>query len=205
VPDRFLIERHLKAYKKFPEAVGIAGRVEQPNGDLVEDQIRDVGKFSKITGRVTGNFNSKREWEVDFAPGGNMSFRRTRLLEVGCVDPVFSGNAYFFEPDLGLRVKAKGGRIFFEPLASVVHLMAPRGGARIFDKSEHTYYFIRNGMILSLRHGLEMARIITFFWSIGYAAAKSVYNANPRIFSAGLLGLFHGLKSHFNSAETKIH
>lgn len=62
----------------------------------------------------------------------NLSVRRERALATGGFDENFVTAAYRFESDFALRVCAAGGRIRFEPRASVRHLRIPTGGTRSY-------------------------------------------------------------------------
>src|ERR1041385_2066784 len=57
---------------------------------------------------------------------------RSRCVELGGFDENFVGAAYRFETDFALRVAAAGGRIWFEPHASIDHLKLSTGGLRSY-------------------------------------------------------------------------
>lgn len=192
--DPRLLEVHLAAYAADPSLGGVAGRVEQPSGDLDPARIREVGKYHRWSGRSVANFNATRATEVDIAPGGNMSFPRHILLQAGGLDRGFDGNGYYLETDLALRVRKLGYKIVFEPAATLKHLMAPAGGARIRDKSLHTYYFAKNGIRLYRRHAHRLGRPLFYLRLAAYVLAKAAYNGNPRIFLRGLRGIFDGAR-----------
>jgi GT2 family glycosyltransferase len=62
----------------------------------------------------------------------NLSVRRERALATGGFDENFVTAAYRFESDFALRIGQAGGRIRFEPRASVRHLRIPTGGTRSY-------------------------------------------------------------------------
>ena len=198
VLERDLIEKHLANYARSDAQTdglrlgGIAGRFEQPHGDRDPGQIRRVGKFNRWMGSVVANFNSNSRVDVDFAQGVNMSFLRSALVEAGGVDEGFDGNGYFWETDLGLRVRRSGYRIVFDPQARLRHLMAKSGGCRLPDKSIHTYYYVKNGMRLMRRHSPKAALLIFIPRTFCYLLAKAAYNMNPKIFTKGLGALWTG-------------
>ncbi len=192
IPDERLVEMHLKNYGD-PSVSGVAGRVEQPQNDLDPATIRVVGKYHPWSGKVTGNFNARARAEVDSVPGGNVSFRIEVLKEIGGFDVGYGGNGYYGEADIALRVVESGHRIVFDPDATLKHLMAARGGNRVADKARHTYFFLKNGLRLARQHSPRAAIPWIVSQMIAYSAAKSVYNANPRIFGLGLKAIWEGL------------
>jgi glycosyltransferase involved in cell wall biosynthesis len=193
IPDPRLVEFHLENYEHAQEDLGgVAGRVEQPQGDLPSEQIRNLGKYHRWTGRITARFNATKKADVQIAPGGNMSFYRYILFETQGFDEGFGGNGYFFETDGTYRVYKKGYRIAFDPRAQVKHLMAPAGGARIRDKSVHTYFYVKNGIRLYRRHSPTLGYPLVAARMLFYVAAKAAYNLNPRILFKGLQGFIDG-------------
>jgi GT2 family glycosyltransferase len=65
-----------------------------------------------------------------FAPGCNASYRKEILQRVGGFDENFIGSAVSEDEEMSHRVKAHGGRIIYDPAASIVHLHVPMGGCR---------------------------------------------------------------------------
>ncbi len=191
VPETDLIEKHLATYDD-PTVVGVAGRVFQPTGDQELRTIRAVGRFDRVTGTVVANFNHDRSSDVDFAQGCNMSFRRNALLAVGGFDCGFDGNGYFFETDAGLRLQTLG-KILFQPKAALKHLAASAGGARIHEKSLHTYHFVRNGLRLHLRHGNRLLWPWFLMRAFVYGLVKSVKNGDRRIFTRSLQAILEAI------------
>lgn len=143
-----LIARHVDNYSE-PHIGGVAGRVFEP-GELPLDTER-VGRITPC-GRVVTNHASNRRVYVQWAKGGNMSFRRELLLEAGLFDEAFSGNAIFEEPDLCFRVRNLGYKIVFDPTAEVRHLAYPTGGcqSRSLSQTDYYYHFIRNKTLFFL-------------------------------------------------------
>jgi GT2 family glycosyltransferase len=194
IPQRDLIQNHLKNYSD-QKIGGIAGRIKSAFGDRDPLKIKKVGSYGYFSGKVEAGFNSLERQFVQFGQGANMSFRRSALLEINGFDPIFDGNAYFFETDAGLRLLKKGYKMVFDPTAEVFHLLASSGGARVKDKALHTSYFLRNGMKLYRRHSPAFGLPFYFALQVSYTMAKSVYNRDSRIFFMGLRALVEGLRS----------
>jgi hypothetical protein len=77
-------------------------------------------------------FNSSEPGFIGNVMAGNLSVKRVRALEAGGFDENFSGAAYRFETDFAARLVRGGGRIWFEPRASIRHLKAGSGGLRAY-------------------------------------------------------------------------
>jgi len=75
-------------------------------------------------------FNHDTPCFVENVMAGNLSVDRIRALELGGFDENFLGAAYRFETDFARRIIHAGGRIQFEPRATLDHLKVPTGGTR---------------------------------------------------------------------------
>lgn len=119
VPSPDLIFSHKASHLAHRGAWVVVGQILQP-GQL--PQALDPGEPFR--------FNSTAPAWIDLAMAGNMSVKRDRAILAGGFDENFLGAAYMFETEFAGRVLRGGGRIFFEPSASIRHLRAPRGGTR---------------------------------------------------------------------------
>jgi GT2 family glycosyltransferase len=70
---------------------------------------------------------------------GNFSVKRDLAVALGGFDENFVHVAYRFERDFADRVLAAGGRIMFEPSATIQHLKAPEGGTRTYGHHLTTF------------------------------------------------------------------
>jgi len=152
-----------------PTVGGVAGRVIE-DGEPIVDTTR-IGQVT-LCGRLVVNHSSPRRADVEWARGGNMSFRRALVKSIGGFDPRFGGNAGFEEIDLCFRLRRTGYRIVFDPQAALVHLHLDRGGCqtRTFDTVTYYCHFLRNKTLFYLknmpRYGLpcflsmQMLRIV---------------------------------------------
>ncbi len=137
-PDANLVSAHRRAHAHYPEAL-IAGRVIQPWEEGVDFSGVEAFCFA----------GTRAFWIGEFI-GCNFSLRRTRALELGGFDQNFVRVAYRFEAEFAHRFLAAGGRIRFEPAASLHHLHVAAGGTRSFgehlttlrpDHAVGAYYF----------------------------------------------------------------
>jgi GT2 family glycosyltransferase len=153
VPCADLAQRHADAYERHPEAWAVAGQVLQPeDGDR---KTEDGGQKTEVSDQGSEDRRQKREdrcrraergglrkgldfkfngdspaW-VENGMAGNLSIRRERALALGGFDGNFVPPvSYRFETEFAKRLVSAGGRIYFEPLASIRHLRAGGGGTR---------------------------------------------------------------------------
>jgi len=123
VPAAGLVAAHVDAHRD--EAVwAVAGQILQP-GERAERIVQPADDLEL-------RFNADEARFVTYVMAGNLSVKRRRFLELGGFDENFVGAAYRFETDFALRVAAAGGKIRFEPAASIRHLKLASGGLRSF-------------------------------------------------------------------------
>ena len=97
--------------------------------------------------------------EVTTGPGANTSFRRDVLHSVGGVDERFVANAFRWENDLCLRVRAAGHRVIYDPRPTVHHFYRSPGGNENHhlhgrERGSHRWYhdFSPNHVYITLKH-----------------------------------------------------
>lgn len=153
IPDGNLISALVSTLNDFaPPPNCVAGQVIQPDETVIRFEQWNKKWFP---------FNSDKRQFIDEVMAGNLCVNRSYALELGGFDENFRGSAYRFESDFARRVVRNGGRILFEPSASVRHLRAARGGTRA--KGDHLttwrphhsvgkyYYAFRGGLLESLK------------------------------------------------------
>lgn len=106
--------------------------------------------------------------------GCNHSVRRDKAQDVGEYDTGYQGVALREESDLALRILAAGGRIVFDPNASLHHLRAPAGGCRVNQWGDWT------AGLCSLRFAIKHRRVLGryFWWEFWHAYRLGVANRN---------------------------
>ncbi len=167
IPGANLVNAHRAAHEDA-SLWAVAGQVLQPGEEPEEFSGSDDLEF---------HFNSNRARPITNVMAGNLAVKRERALAIGGFDENFTGAAYRFETDFAMRVVAAGGKIRFEPAASIRHLKLSSGGLRSFGDHRavstpaHTagdYYF-------ALHH-------IDRFWR--YAARRMLKNVLTRYHAA---------------------
>jgi GT2 family glycosyltransferase len=81
-----------------------------------------------------------------------MSIYSHVLRDVGGFDPQFKHIALREEADVAERLKRKGGKIFYQPSAFVIHLKASSGGCRHKDKRYEIYWAKRCDSMFLLKN-----------------------------------------------------
>jgi GT2 family glycosyltransferase len=122
-PSAGLIAAHAEGHERV-DVWAVVGQILQPGESPihVNQPADDLGfRFNAADGRFVTNVMA-----------GNLSVKRERAIAVGGFDENFVMAAYRFETDFALRLTAAGGRIWFEPRASLRHLKLSTGGLRSF-------------------------------------------------------------------------
>lgn len=171
IPNRDIAGAHVRAHAEH-EVWAVAGQVLQPGE---EPEPPTAGRQPPTA--LAFRFNSTEGTFVDNVMAGNLSVKRERALSIGGFDENFIGAAYRFETDFAMRVAAAGGKVWFEPRASLRHLHLATGGLRSYGDhrtapipahSAGDYYF-------ALHH-------VPRFWR--YAARRVVQNVATRYLAA---------------------
>lgn len=129
VPAPGLVAAHAAAYTD-DATWAVAGQVLQPGEEPLPASQRVVCTTTGLRAYLDFPFRSAVRAFVANGMAGNLSVRRERALAVGGFDRNFIGVAYRFETEFCRRLCRGGGRILFEPAASLRHLRAARGGTR---------------------------------------------------------------------------
>ena len=128
VPNPDLVGLHAKCHQEN-DVWAVTGQVLQPGESACDAQPPDRG--NGLVADLDFPFNSTRQCDVRSCMAGNLSVRRDRALGIGGFDENFRGVAYRFETEFARRIWHNGGRVLFEPAASIRHLRSNDGGTRI--------------------------------------------------------------------------
>ena len=177
MPD--LISAHMRHYKD-PTIGGVAGRLISPYGEIKElDPSYYTSPFPWRHVRFDQEWDMR---EVDSSPGGNMSFRRALIFEVGGFDEQFVGNAFREETDFCMRLRKASYRIIFDPEAAVIHYWKTGGGCDHIrlgnpEFTSFLYYqdFVQNNVYFFLKH-VPRAMIPDLLWELYRNHIGNKYN-----------------------------
>jgi GT2 family glycosyltransferase len=124
-PSAAIVAAHERAHREH-RADAVVGQILQPGERPihVDQPVDDLEfRFCADEGRYLTNVMA-----------GNLSVDRERAIAVGGFDENFVFAAHRFETDFALRLAAAGGRIWFEPSASLRHLKLATGGLRAYGE-----------------------------------------------------------------------
>ena len=151
------VGEHVTAHLARPEAAAIAGRIKLVEPDFWMAQEK-VAFLDARTAKFHANFDKSAAGPVDFFCGCNFSLKREAAEVVGGFDETFQGNALYEEIDYCLRLRKKGGLIYFHPAAMLTHLRETAGGCR--KDAGARYHFAK-------------------FYNTAYFYAKHLFDGNP--------------------------
>lgn len=123
IPAANLVHAHRDAHSDGA-IWAVVGQVLQPG--------ESAGTFDDADDDLHFHFNGDRGRFIRNVMAGNLSVMRERALEIGGFDENFIGAAYRFETDFAKRIVNGGGKIWFEPRASIRHLQLSSGGLRSY-------------------------------------------------------------------------
>lgn len=154
------LQNLLDAYRQYPQVGSVGGKL------LGKLELRSLGPpGGKITpwGSVTHNLQTGEDIvETDVLCGGNISFKRNILLEIGGFDTTYDArtSAYREENDPQTRIKHLGYKLLYQPKAVVYHLQlnihkSIERGREIVTAEEHakprmknhTYFYLKNYLL----------------------------------------------------------
>ncbi len=135
-----IVNEHIIGHKKS-DATVVVGKVRQPWHKQYDTTRQSHNNI----------FATDKPRYVDSAMAGNMSVDRNEAVGIGGFDENFVRVAYRFEDDFAHRIVRQGGKIYYHPTASILHMKLVEGGTRAFghhlttmkpDHSVGAYYFL---------------------------------------------------------------
>ena len=106
-----------------------------------------VGWTNKI-GLIFGNFDQPGTCLINTPRGCNMAVRKETFLKMGGFRDTYTGNAWGFEADFGLRMAKDGKYGRYVGDAIVIHHEVPSGGSRQASRLQWYKDFLHNHKIL---------------------------------------------------------
>ena len=195
VPDEGFLDGHLAPYED-PDVGGVAGRiVEVIDRPKIRAQSGQVGRVRRWDGRITRQFDTFEECDVDHATGCNMSFRRQALIDIAGFDRRLGGTAHLEDSDVSVRVRALGYRMRFSPKASLTHLSLQVGGCRELDLAAWLYWYGHNYLLFARKNLPAWAFPIFLTERLAKLLFTAVRYGRPSYLTRGVAGLIDGWKT----------
>lgn len=189
------LQTHAAIYGKDPAIAAASCRLVEegdPGGEIpVPLKITFFGKlvnkpYSTWSGYVTS------------LNGGNMSFKRKALNEIGFFEEAFDGTSMVEEPDMAYRILKRGYRIYFDASTTVQHFPQKNGNLAYMrsKREEWFYYFFYNLFVFYAKYGRKAALPFVFAYSV-LVCTKHILKYKMPVTSYGrmLKGAFKGIKA----------
>ena len=134
IPGEGWLAGHVASHRAHPDAWAIVGQILQP-GEQAED-VPYQPRGGALIRYMDFPFRCKTGQYIENAMAGNLSVKRDKAMEIGGFDENFPPPvASRFESEFAKRLVRNGGKLWFEPKASLRHLAASTGGTR--SKGSH--------------------------------------------------------------------
>ncbi|MBD3344851.1 MAG: glycosyltransferase [Chitinivibrionales bacterium] len=194
VPSAGCVSRHMELHECFPRYSVIAGQVRDANNRGTRERVVE---FDPATLTYICDYALCRDEEITGFPGGHASIKRSAFRSV-LFDSWFRGNAHFEEIDFALRLKRKGGKIFFTSSMHIDHFLEKTGGCRS-EKSSAEFYFNQfYNRALCFAKNVSLKAVAGFLnkqkYDLEYFSRKRNSHSKS-IVAAGLTGLATGLSA----------
>ncbi len=163
-PSPGFIAAHVEPYSD-PAIMGVTGPVLIPGACLKSKVDLDPKEYHALTSRAKMRFDVDFAFNAQWAAGGNMSFRRTLIEELGGFDEKFYGSALGEDVEFCWRAEKAGGLIRYSPSARLVHYAAKTGGCRNADvESKYVQEVAENSYYFALKIGLPALDRYRMMW-----------------------------------------
>jgi len=138
VVPRELITKHIKHYEDERVGAGSCRLVEDGQSTTYTTNVLRITPY----GRIIQNAHSMTSIDdVGMTNGGNMSFRRQLILDVGLFSERLVGTGIMEEPDVCLRIRKLGHRIFFDATTTVHHYPQVNGNVAEIDTNRAHWFY----------------------------------------------------------------
>lgn len=127
-------------------------------------------------GRLYSNCHSLTSKPVEFLAGPNMSFRRALFEKVGTFDERFVGSGIMEEPDIAIRIRRLGYRIYFDASVTVLHYPQRNGNLALREQGRTGWYrdFFHNFVFFQRKYGRGWFALTSLPYHVLLAARQVV-------------------------------
>lgn len=156
--------RELLAPYHDPAVASVAGGIREEGLPLVRPEQSLYQSALGPAQRIV-NWQQPTMTEVVNGQGGNMSFRKSVLLQIGPWDEALRGGCWSGEDmDIYIRLRRAGGRVLYNPQAMVTHRPAATTGYKRGKNNRHYMFWAgRNVAYNNTKHFLGRKEFFHYF------------------------------------------
>ncbi len=144
--DNF-ISAHYNTHNSRPEIMAVAGRVAS-KGQKPSEELFSFNWY----GEEQHAFNFPHPQEATSFIGCNFSIKKEIVKKVGGFDTNFCESSMREESEFASRIVKAGYKIWYEPKAQLLHLVANTGGCRIYEMKKNNQSFYKNDLYFTLKN-----------------------------------------------------
>lgn len=139
IAEENFLSVHYSLHREHPEVGALSCHLIEPHETEIDYKVP-----LKITlyGRFVNKANAVYEGYVTSLNGGNMSFKKRALEQVGFFEERLAGTSMLEEPDIAYRLLQSGYRLYFSAQTKVKHYPQHNGNIKIMQK--HRYAWLRH-------------------------------------------------------------
>ncbi|MBX2895000.1 MAG: glycosyltransferase [Cyclobacteriaceae bacterium] len=192
VPENF-ISTHVETLADPFIAAASCRLVEQNDPDIAINKPLRTTSYGQLVNKPYSTVSGY----VTSLNGGNMSFKRVVLNQVGYFEEYFEGTSMVEEPDIAYRIIQSGHKIYFNASITVYHYPQYNGNiAEMKDKrATWFYYYFFNLSVFYLKYGRVLNMLLVFFYCIALSIKHVIkYSLNIKDYKKMISGFFNGFK-----------
>lgn len=192
VPTNF-ISTHVKIYDNEQVAAQSCRLIEEGQpAPAIKKPLRTT-----FFGQLINKPYSTVSGYVTSLNGGNMSFRKSVLDQIGFFEEYFTGTSMVEEPDMAYRIIQLKHRIFFNASITVQHYPQFNGNAAEMKgkRASWFYFYFFNLGIFYLKYKRTWNMFFVFVYCIALSLKHTVsYGLGPKDYIKMVSGYFDGLR-----------
>lgn len=159
------LQTHAAIYQKDSQIAAASCRlVEEGDPTISIPEPLKITAYGKLVNKPYSTWSGY----VTSLNGGNMSFTKKALDEIGFFEEAFDGTSMVEEPDMAYRLIKRGYRIYFDASTTVQHFPQKNGNLAYMrsKREEWFYYFFFNLFLFYAKYGRKLLLPLVFAYSL---------------------------------------
>lgn len=197
VESNFL-ETHVAIYKKDPKIAAASCRLVEEGDPTIAVAIPlRTTSFGKLVNKPY----STSSGYVTSLNGGNMSFKREVIKEIGFFEEAFEGTSMVEEPDMAYRIVQRGYKLYFDASVTVKHFPQVNGNIAYMrtKRAEWFYFYFFNLLIFFTKYNRLLNLPLVFVYTILLCTKHIIlHKMSLKSYLVMLKGFFGGIKKGLN-------